>query len=701
MAINKITLETDGLVVGDNQLLAQGGGIRIGKSLLVEGNTYVRGVIQFADGTTQNTAGATGGAASGIDNTARVTANSKTFAYYQGSAPPATQARDIWINSETGFVYENFGTLQNPIWAEFGPVTGSSVSYNTVSSVAFTSANIYGSIVLGGLAPMFTSSITLSGAMYDSNTAIESYIWNKSNGTFASGDFVAYSNNGSDSSGWLNFGINSSNYNQTSYSSTGPNEGYILMSAPSGSGTSGNLVFVTDSTGTYNSIEFYTGGFNKSKGSAAVAISGNNLKVVDGFASNTITSNSITAKDVTLSGNLTATSLTISSGFNVTVPNLSINGFDANTVNVTTDLTSTQIRGSDINITGNTRTNLLAVNTSITGTDITLTGRTITQALDVNSAITGTDLLLQSSLITNTLRSNSFIGTTNIVASNSVTTGILTSNSNTYVGGTLFVTGDSNITGVANVTGNLIVNSSVVTSNLISVNYTPSTTTGTALSITGANTKGGTGYNDFLSVTNTSGGATNPIKWFRLNNTGAIEIINSGYSSSLLTLDDSGNLSVPGNLTSAGVQSGYNVNRPAFRVYGGGTTNNLSTTQNGTGALTANNWTVDFNQGSYLNGTTGVFTAPVAGLYQINMSVRNSGNGASIMQASLVKNATNGNGSGGSIALMIEFAPSSTMNHTGAGTILKLSVNDTLALKVTAGTITFDSNDSWSLAYIG
>jgi hypothetical protein len=67
-------------------------------------------------------------------------------------------------------------------------------------------------------------------------------------------------------------GITSNTYSQAGYNTTGRNEGYILMSAPSGSGTSGNLVFATDTTGTNNSIEFYPGSFNTTKGNATLTV---------------------------------------------------------------------------------------------------------------------------------------------------------------------------------------------------------------------------------------------------------------------------------------------------------------------------------------------------------------------------------------------------------------------------------------------
>lgn len=60
--------------------------------------------------------------------------------------------------------------------------------------------------------------------------------------------------------------------------------------------------------------------------------------------------------------------------------------------------------------------------------------------------------------------------------------------------------------------------------------------------VSGSNTNGGTDYLDFLKATNTAAGATNINKYFRLNSTGQIEIVNSAYTGVIFTLTDTGTL---------------------------------------------------------------------------------------------------------------------------------------------------------------
>ena len=62
-----------------------------------------------------------------------------------------------------------------------------------------------------------------------------------------------------------------------------------------------------------------------------------------------------------------------------------------------------------------------------------------------------------------------------------------------------------------------------------------------SLEIDGYNQRGGAGYHGFLEANNTF--ATNGAKHFRINSTGSLEIVNSGYSSLIFTLSDLGDLS--------------------------------------------------------------------------------------------------------------------------------------------------------------
>jgi hypothetical protein len=68
--------------------------------------------------------------------------------------------------------------------------------------------------------------------------------------------------------------------------------------------------------------------------------------------------------------------------------------------------------------------------------------------------------------------------------------------------------------------------------------------------VSGTDTKGGTGYLDFLKVENTAGGVTNPKKFFRINNSnGAWEVIDNAYSQVIMALEDNGNMTIAGTLT--------------------------------------------------------------------------------------------------------------------------------------------------------
>jgi len=168
-----------------------------------------------------------------------------------------------------------------------------------------------------------------------------------------------------------------------------------------------------------------------------------------------------------------------------------------------------------------------------------------------------------------------------------------------------------------------------------------------------------------------------------------IQINASGSASGSLFVSGSSVFSGSINISSGSITM---PNRPAFRVYGAGGATSAITTLSG--SMT----TIDYNQGGWDN-TTGTFTAPIAGLYQVNLVCRANSNSGSAAQIVVFKNNTGG--ASGTAQVMIEWASNTSMNHTGGSTISKLAVGDTLKAVVSVGTITFDANDNFSVAYIG
>ena len=79
---------------------------------------------------------------------------------------------------------------------------------------------------------------------------------NISSNTFASSDFIATADNGSDTQGYIDLGINSSTYSQTTYTIVKANDGYLYVQGNATTG-GGNLAI---GTGAANDIIFFTGG---------------------------------------------------------------------------------------------------------------------------------------------------------------------------------------------------------------------------------------------------------------------------------------------------------------------------------------------------------------------------------------------------------------------------------------------------------
>jgi hypothetical protein len=151
-----------------------------------------------------------------------------------------------------------------------------------VNTTAWGNVTVKQLLTVGANAALGGATNPIVAMTGNANNYIQGYIYNLGNLSQSSADLVVYPINGTDSAGWVDMGITGPIYNQAIYSVTGANEGYVFMSAPAASGTSGNLVFATDSTGIFNSMQFYTGGFAQTKANVAMTLSNAGTLVVKG-----------------------------------------------------------------------------------------------------------------------------------------------------------------------------------------------------------------------------------------------------------------------------------------------------------------------------------------------------------------------------------------------------------------------------------
>lgn len=98
----------------------------------------------------------------------------------------------------------------------------------------------------------------------DADSFVQFALKNHNAGQFASTDFILYTSDGDNDAGWMDMGITSEGYDDPTFGVTGPNDGYIFMSAPEGTTGAGDLFISTSGNGTQNDIVFSTGGFEDS-----------------------------------------------------------------------------------------------------------------------------------------------------------------------------------------------------------------------------------------------------------------------------------------------------------------------------------------------------------------------------------------------------------------------------------------------------
>ena len=329
--------------------------------------------------------------------------------------------------------------------------------------------------------------------------------------------------------------------------------------------------------------------------------------------------------------------LTMTGGAITGVGNITSNGIMA--INAPGGITTTQTSFDIVNATATT-VNLggsaTAVNIGATTGTLTLNNPVVvgtqatqnvfhTTATAVNAFGAATAITMGATSGTLTLRNPTVVGTqTTQSLFNTVATTVNFAGAATTlnIGGAGNATFSANtLVRVANTSGTAlsvagnITGGNLTTTGAVYSNYNTNTANTGSFMATGGNTKGGTGYLDFLVVQNTSGGATNPYKWLRVNSTGGLEIINSAYTSTVFSLTDSGNVNVSGQYQVSGKQA---VNGPAFRAYIDGSQTISSGSQQ---KVTFGSETFDTNA----NFASSRFTPTVEGYYQLNATVRISG----------------------------------------------------------------------------
>ena len=210
--------------------------------------------------------------AAGINVAPALAANSAYIAsaYAKANTDLANTGTSVTANGLTQYIFANTTASTSNATGAVVIQGGVGVQGNVYSTNQFVRGDVVAGLADGSALGGATNPII--AAIGNTDQYIQTYTINYSNTANASSDLVAYPNNGQDANGWIDMGITSNAYACTAFSITGRNEGYLFMSAPGGSGTSGNLVIATDSTGTYNSIEFVVGGFAKGKSNSNVKI---------------------------------------------------------------------------------------------------------------------------------------------------------------------------------------------------------------------------------------------------------------------------------------------------------------------------------------------------------------------------------------------------------------------------------------------
>lgn len=155
---------------------------------------------------------------------------------------------------------------------------------NKINSLSGSSVLLYANQTISGNKTFIESGIfSLSGAVPlnlsgnpltvvgSGNTFIQLNIQNRATGTTATADLVITANNGTDTSNYINLGINNSGYNDPAFNNASGLDGYLFING-------GNLDIGTQTPNT--NLEFHIGGTTRDK--VIARIDGSGMNIVSG-----------------------------------------------------------------------------------------------------------------------------------------------------------------------------------------------------------------------------------------------------------------------------------------------------------------------------------------------------------------------------------------------------------------------------------
>ena len=365
----------------------------------------------------------------------------------------------IGANTPNSGVFTTASTSGNLTVGGNLTVTG---NINAITANVYTQGGIfYGAPTTGfnalyagqtGFTPLAQTLIQISG---NYNGFVQVNEQNTNNGTSASTDFIATANNGSDNDTYIDFGINSSGYQNATYGLQAANDGYLYVAGNSSTG-GGNLVI---STTTANDIIYSLGGIATANEFARMRANTNSFVISSTTnATNTTTGALQVRGGIGTNGNIYAAAIqntpigngTASTGAFTTLSTTSTitaqGTVSAPTVQAgTIGNSGAQIYGANIAITGNALIqNGLALNSNAT---LTTDQATVTlfnlSSTTINMGGAATAINLGKADGTSAVKVN---GTANSYGSGQ---GAL------QIGGGFYAGGDSYINGNLSITGNL------------------------------------------------------------------------------------------------------------------------------------------------------------------------------------------------------------------------------------------------------